>query len=227
MLRNPVILDESGLIITFRELVLVEPGEPGSLFGSPDFYDYVVTEASKDFGKTWFNLGNGYDSRYLPKWDSAYSSNLDEEGNSLFIGTESLMKEHTIFPDNSVNIATGDTLLFRFRLFSDPFANGWGWVIDDLKINQLVDNIIKIRTDTYKVFPNPGNGIINIRSSDIISNKPVRYMVFNTAGACLLDDYIDSAAETSIDISRFPSGLYIIKFYSGTGIGNVRYSLIK
>lgn len=226
MLRNPVIIDESGLIITFRELVLVEPGEPGSLFGSPDFYDYVVIETSKDFGKTWFNLGNGYDSRYIPAWDSAYSSNLDEEGNSLFIGTETLMKEHTLFPDNSESVSIGDTLLFRFRLFSDPFANGWGWIIDDLKINQLVDNIVKVKNDTYKVFPNPGKGIINIHSNDILSGKPVNFRVYNTAGVCVLDDYIESS-ESTIDISRFPSGLYIIKFYSGTGIGSVRYSLIK
>jgi hypothetical protein len=184
-------------------------------------------EASKDFGKTWFDLVDGYDSRHIPAWDSAYSSNVDEEGNSLFVGTESLMKEHTIFPDNSPDIAVGDTLLFRFRLFSDPFANGWGWVIDDLKINQLVDNIIKVKTDTYKVFPNPGNGIINIRSSDIISNKPIRFRVFNTAGSCVMDSYLESSGDATIDISGFPTGLYLIKFYSGTGIGIARYSLIK
>ena len=53
----------SGMIISYNELVLVEPGETGSLFGSSGFYDYVILEASKDFGKTWFNLIDGYDSR--------------------------------------------------------------------------------------------------------------------------------------------------------------------
>ena len=52
MLRHPLKFNESGLIISFNEIVLVEPGEDGSLFGSDDFYDYVIVEGSKNFGKT-------------------------------------------------------------------------------------------------------------------------------------------------------------------------------
>ena len=68
-LRHPIKLNESGLLINFKEVVLVEPGEEGSLFGSADFYDYVILEASKDFGKTWFKLADGYDSRYSSSWE--------------------------------------------------------------------------------------------------------------------------------------------------------------
>ncbi|MEI8224945.1 MAG: hypothetical protein WCG82_03370, partial [Bacteroidota bacterium] len=64
LLRHPLKFNESGLLINFNEIVLVEPGEAGSLFGSPDFYDYVIVEGSKNFGKTWFSLTDGYDSRY-------------------------------------------------------------------------------------------------------------------------------------------------------------------
>ena len=42
MLRHPLKFNESGMIINFRELVLVEPGEPGSVFGSPDFYELML-----------------------------------------------------------------------------------------------------------------------------------------------------------------------------------------
>ncbi len=38
-------------------------------------------------------------------------------------------------------------MLMRFRLYSDPFANGWGWVIEDLKINPLVDAVEEISFD--------------------------------------------------------------------------------
>ena len=66
--------------------------------------------------------------------------------NSTSVGKESMLHKHTIFYKPSDNISAGDTLLLRFRLFSDPFANGWGWVIEDLKINPLVDAVEKIQS---------------------------------------------------------------------------------
>jgi len=227
ILLHPVIFDASGMIISFSELVLVEPGETGSLFGSPGFYDYVILEASKNFGKTWFKLLDGYDSRYIPSWETAYNSYLDAQGNSTYIGKESMMLNRTIFPRESDNMSHGDTLLIRFRLFSDPFANGWGWVIENLKINQLVDRVEKISVNPVKVYPNPGNGLITILSNEFQSAKPVRFSVFNSAGICILNDYISGAPAATIDISSLPSGFYIIKLYFGDGIRNIRYSLIK
>jgi len=56
----------------------------------------------------------------------------------------------------SRNFSEGDTVLIRFRLFSDPFAIGWGWAIDNLRIQDtqvaiedFVDN------QDFKIFPNP------------------------------------------------------------------------
>ncbi|MBA4321552.1 MAG: hypothetical protein C0408_01920, partial [Odoribacter sp.] len=74
VIRNPVIVDVTGMIISFKEIVLVEPGDQGSYFGSSDFYDYVIVEGSKNFGKTWFPLDKGYDSRVSPVFESAYNS---------------------------------------------------------------------------------------------------------------------------------------------------------
>ena len=227
MLRNPVKFDDSGIIISYSELVLVEPGEPGSLFGSSDFYDYVIMEASKDFGKTWFKLIDGYDSRYIPSWEIAYNSVLDAQGNSKFVGKESMMVKRTFFPLESNNVSHGDTLLFRFRLYSDPFSNGWGWVIDDLKINQLVDNIENIKDDHLLVYPNPGNGLISVNSDNSMINKPIRFSVFNPAGICIINGYINDSNEPTIDISDLSSGFYFIRLYFGDRIRTIKYCLIK
>jgi len=54
MLRTPVKFDAGGMIISYNELALIEPGETGSLFGSPEFYDYVIVEGSVNYGKSWF-----------------------------------------------------------------------------------------------------------------------------------------------------------------------------
>ena len=53
-------------------------------------------------------------------------------------------------------------MLLRFRLFSDPFANGWGWVIEDLKIIPLIDAKHEIVTWHVGIYPNPGHGLIKL-----------------------------------------------------------------
>jgi hypothetical protein len=228
ILRHPVKLNESGMFIRFNELVLVEPGETGSVFGSEDFYDYVVVEGSKNFGKTWFNLADGYDSRYNSSWLTAYNS-LIVGGNSTFTGVESMLKNHTIFYRPSDKISAGDTMLVRFRLFSDPFANGWGWAIEELQINPLIDNVEKINTDPIRIYPNPGSGIIRISNDNegYYSGKPIRYSIFNSSGICIRNDITSEDSESLVDISDYPTGLYIIILYRDDGIKTFKYTLIK
>lgn len=228
MLKHPLKFNESGMLINFNEVVLVEPGEAGSVFGSSDFYDYVIVEGSKNFGKTWFNLTNGYDSRLVSSWESAYNSSIVGY-NSTFIGTESMLQKHTFLYRPSDNISAGDTLLLRFRLYSDPFSNGWGWVIENLKINPLIDAVAEISNNPVKLYPNPGTGLIKI-STDITgheNSKPLHYSVFNAAGICLINSKNSGSSETLVDISDYPPGMYIIVLYLDDGIKTIKYSLIK
>ena len=228
ILRHPLIFNESGMLFSFNELVLVEPGEAGSVFGSSGFYDYVIVEGSKNFGKTWFNLLDGYDSRLFSSWETAYNSSI-VGNNSTFTGTEAMLQKHTFLYHPSDKISAGDTLLVRFRLYSDPFGNGWGWVIEDLKISPLVDAITEITNHTVKLYPNPGKGLIKL-STDIQDQdnyKPLHYSVFNSSGIRLIDARISGYTETSVDISSYPSGLYIIILYFNDGIKTIKYTLIK
>ena len=125
LLRHPIIFSEAGMIINFNEVVLVEPGEPGSVFGGEDFYDYVVLEGSKNFGKTWFGLTDGWDSRLVPAWESAYNNSIVGQ-NSTIPGNESMLNKHTIFYRPSDKISAGDTVLLRFRLFLRSFCKRVG-----------------------------------------------------------------------------------------------------
>ena len=140
MLRTPVKFDAGGMIISYNELALIEPGESGSLFGSPEFYDYVIVEGSINYGKTWFPVSEGYDSRYQKSWETAYNSSI-VENNSTYQGDESMLVKHTIFIKQSSHLQAGDTMVIRFRLFSDPYANGWGWGIEDFHFGPLIDNV--------------------------------------------------------------------------------------
>jgi hypothetical protein len=228
ILRHPLKFSESGMLFSFNEVVLVEPGETGSVFGASDFYDYVIVEGSKNLGKTWFNLIDGYDSRLVSSWETSYNSSI-VGNNSTFTGSESMLKKHTFFYRPTDKISAGDTLLVRFRLFSDPFANGWGWVIEDLKINPLIDAIPEVRNHPFKVYPNPGNGrfIISPEINDYISTKPLKYSVLNTTGVRLKNAVLSRSGETAIDISELPAGMYVIILYLDDGIKTIKYSLIK
>jgi hypothetical protein len=226
VLRHPVIFDASGMIISFRELVLVEPGAEGSVFGFSDFYDYVIVEASKDYGMTWFSLADGYDSMLIPSWENAYNSEIFIQ-NSRYAGKESMMLSHSFYPRIPDRISDGDSLLIRFRLFSDPYANGWGWVIDDLKINPLVDHVEEIHSSGITVFPNPGNGMVNISFEDDYTSRPARISVYDYSGRCLIQEASFDGKMIMLNLSENSPGLYFIVINYGQITKAVKYYLSK
>jgi hypothetical protein len=130
-------------------------------------------------------------------------------------------------PDGYLN--DGDTILVRFRLFSDPYAYGWGWAIEDLKINPLIDGIEKPATDPVILYPNPGKGIIRISNYDglLCGRQPARFEVVNISGMPVSKGVIGDGTDAVIDISGSPSGLYLILLYLDDGVRTYKYSLIR
>ena len=47
----PIRIASSSVIMSYDEIVLVEPGEPNSIFGTQNFYDYVVVEGQQRPGR--------------------------------------------------------------------------------------------------------------------------------------------------------------------------------
>ncbi len=130
-LRVPIKVKTADASIKFDEIVLVEPGDPGTRFGDAKFYDYVIVEGSTDGGANWKPFIDGYDSRDYTPWLTKYNGSIISNI-SQGIGDPSLFRPRTI---NMLNkFKAGDEVVIRFRLFSDPGAAGWGWAIDNLKI---------------------------------------------------------------------------------------------
>jgi len=68
-----------------------------------------------------------------------------------------------LYVDHKINLLgtfdPGDTVVFRFRLFSDPLKTGWGWAIDNIRI-QMEEVITALDEDldlsfAVKIYPNP------------------------------------------------------------------------
>ncbi|MEK6781764.1 MAG: T9SS type A sorting domain-containing protein [Bacteroidota bacterium] len=135
-LRVPIKLKPSNATIKFDEIVLAEPGENGSVFGSADFFDYVIVEGSIDGGISWKPFVDGYDSRaqaaWLIKWNS--SSDSETQPNSTAAGDLTLFISRTINMLGNKTFFAGDEVVVRFRLFADQLVHGWGWAVDNLKI---------------------------------------------------------------------------------------------
>jgi photosystem II stability/assembly factor-like uncharacterized protein len=120
VLNFPILVASENAIISFNEVVQVEEGTSGTVFGDAEFWDYVIVEGSVD-GLNWTPLLDGYDSDANSSWDGTATS----ASSDLFVN-------RTI--DMLNTYSAGDVVNIRFRLFSDAGAVAWGWAIDDLKI---------------------------------------------------------------------------------------------
>ena len=151
VLKTPIQVQETDATIEFKEIVIVETGQANTTYGDEEFWDYVILEGSTD-GINWNPLLDGYDSDSDEEWLSAYNSQKN--------GDPSMYKERTINILDSFN--PGDEILIRFRLFSDPGVQAWGWVIDDLVIQEAPLKIKKDEEVDWEIYPNPITDFINI-----------------------------------------------------------------
>jgi hypothetical protein len=126
LLRVPIIVQEGDAEITFNEIAIIEPGDPGTVWPNANFWDFVIVEGSKN-GKTWLPIEKGYDCQADAAWLEAYNSGLTV--------SEELYRKRTLNIKDKFFYA-GDTILIRFRLYADAAANGWGWAIDSLTIQK-------------------------------------------------------------------------------------------
>jgi hypothetical protein len=149
--------------MSFDEIVLVEPGEVLSQFGDDDFWDYVIVEGSKDNGKTWLPVINGYDSGNNATWKTNYNKNIDNNQVSTAVGNPDWYVTREINLLESGNFNENDTILIQFRLFSDPYAHGWGWTIDNLRVQSpLSSSYGTLSPGNITVYPNPFNDRLKI-----------------------------------------------------------------
>lgn len=212
-LKYPVILEENGQMI-FDEIVLVEPGEPGTQFTDQLFWDYVIVEGSKNNGVNWLPLTQGYDSREQDTWSSTFSNALINN-TSTADGRENMFVKHTINLTQNTNFSAGDTVLFRFRLASDKSINGWGWAIDNLDIQNLsTANDDLPAKNIFNVYPNPFTNNFFIDCANLADKSDVDIVVTDLMGKTVFSKtWADTQfnPKEQIDLSYAKPGIYLVK----------------
>jgi len=150
ILLRPVILQANEGQLSFDEIALVEPSEATTSFYRIDgsvnrsFYDYVIVQGSKDGGKTWVDLSAGWDANLHTEWRSAWAASNDIDGNSTTAAIPAWIKKHELNLFQNTGFQVGDEVILRFRMLADLGANGWGWMIDNLKIQGGTQSIVNL-----------------------------------------------------------------------------------
>lgn len=212
-LKYPIIIQEDG-VMSFDEVVLVEPGGNDS-YGEFQLWDYVIVEGSEDFGESWYPLTDGYDSGDNTTWEQEYDKGVPNgEQDSETLGTDELYVNRSISLLESGNFSVGDTILIRFRLYSDPYARGWGWAIDNLIIQQpLAAKETILSPGNVNAYPNPFNNNFEIEVNPKAPLKEMRIELYDMYGRSLFvinKQNVTSYRET-IDMQKYSSGLFLLK----------------
>ena len=90
-----------------------------------------------------------------------------------------------------------------------------GMRIDDINLT-LITNVTDIKSENFKIYPNPSNGIFTINNEQLIINN---LTITNITGKIIYNSQFSTFnSQFSIDISNQPAGIYFINIKTETGI---------
>jgi len=216
-LNRPIILKEQNALIEFDEIVLVEPGEDSTVYTDDMFWDYVIVEGRKSDEAEWLPFLDGYDSREQSAWLAAFSrGQVDGTGdNSIAIGLPSLWRPRTIDMLENGNFSPSDVVDVRFRLFSDPMLWGWGWAVDNLRIQQSTVAVEDfINQQDFKLSPNPTNtSFIVVEANFKKAIEDIQIRIYDNVGRLLVTKSTNATSgqiKESLDVGKLSSGIYFV-----------------
>lgn len=212
-LKTPIVInsdDSKGeTTLTYRDIPCVEEGEAGSVFGSSNFFDYVVVEGSTN-GIDWIPLLNGYDFRQIKVKATALGKTVDSRPSAtMFISHEAILTQ---------KFADYDTLALRFRLYSDANTNGWGWVIDDIAIEQSAKvGVTGLNEMVGSIYPIPCNEKLNIELNNSFKGE-VQISFYDVNGRKILMENFSNQQKVSINTLLLKPSVYVLELKSGDRI---------
>jgi hypothetical protein len=219
-LRIPIRLSNDNSFMSFDEIAYIEPGEEGTVFGDDEFWDFVIVEGSKDDGNTWHPFADGWDCRAYPGWNENYRSGfLPGSNDSQAIPKEAETQNRLINMLEDPYFQSGDIVLIRFRLLSDPYARGWGWMIDNLRIQGTTAvKDYPMVPEGINIYPVPSTGLLNVSIQMKESIDQLQVDLLDLSGRELMAERFKYPGETfseQFNLSGLQNGVYLMKFTAG------------
>ncbi|MFD2550456.1 M4 family metallopeptidase [Bizionia sediminis] len=206
------------------------------------FVHYIATEGGWDGGNIKYRLNNTSEWLLLPVTAftaNAYNATINSfrEGNDnpmsgqdAFTGadegsTAGSWGRSIINLSALPNFGAGATIQFRFDMGTDGCNGLIGWYIDDITIYNCLYPLSVSNFDALesglRVFPNPSQGIFNLKNVGALDLMKADVMDIN--GRVVLSLNLKNTAQTTaIDLSGMASGMYFLKVQS-----NLASSVIK
>ncbi|HYQ59378.1 MAG TPA: T9SS type A sorting domain-containing protein [Draconibacterium sp.] len=210
-LKYPIVLKENGLM-SFEEVVLVEPGEEGTVYTEDQFWDFVIVEGSKNNGKSWLPITDGYDSSVDDLWSSQFTGAL-KSAVSEASGAENMFLKQTINLTDNTGFEAGDTVIFRFRLASDKAVTGWGWAIDNLSIQEVTTAVDEsLAENDVTIYPNPFKNSIYIDGFQSDAVNDIEVTITDLYGKTVYKETLYDASFSSriqVDLPNVAPGVYL------------------
>lgn len=199
-LKKPLTLSEANKDFTYQDFAIVEP-YTDNLADLTSFYDFVILEASTDL-ITWKMLDK-YDARRFPEWLLEYSKGTNASGSDLLFKEQSI-----VLTDKGFTI--GETVVFRFKLVTDPGANSFGWAIKSINAGATasIDEVLK-GNKVFTIYPTISNGNFTLFAKNTLGFTKIN--IFDTAGRTVYKKTINFATNSKQEISvNLKSGIYIV-----------------
>ncbi|WP_258101871.1 VPS10 domain-containing protein [Marinoscillum pacificum] len=188
----PVTVSRFSGLVTYDDIALMQPES-----------DFVVFEVSTN-GRTWSELEDAYDASLYEDWQSAFTSGSVDA---------SLFKTHTV--DLKKTIADGQPILMRFRLNSEAGGTGFGWIVDNLSIQENIILSEESVKSNIEIYPNPIS-----TSATLIFDKdvPSTIEVYNLEGKKVSDIVTNNEKRITWNRGSLQKGVYILKYSIGDQI---------
>lgn len=166
--------------------------------------DGGIIEYSIDSGATWNNIINsGYTLYNFYSNLSTISSNSNKPG---FTGTKDWIESGFYGP------TLNSFIIIRFTFTSDSTnTSKEGWMIDNINIHGAYVGINEIITNSqFYVFPNPTSDFITIQTANTTQ-------FYSVAIKDMLGRTILTTHKTTLDLSKFDAGIYLVELTTDKG----------
>lgn len=181
---------------------------------------------SIDGGDSWVNTFN---DPYVYNFYGYDEDNKDTliDGRVAFSGTDTNWRDIWLCFDISWLTLT-DSIQFKFTLESDSIDNNReGWMIDNFFVHPTWFHTIdeNEQANYIDVFPNPTNGILNIRAKKSTDFHIIESIQISDDQGNLVKEYGLSPTYFHIDLSDLPAGVYLVKIQ--TNIKTETFKVIR
>jgi hypothetical protein len=135
----------------------------------------------------------------------------------------------------SGKFSVNDQVIIRFRLHADVGAHGWGWAVDNLKIQApKVDPILAIEPSSIakglQISPNPSSGLLQVVYEQASDLNGMALRVIDLQGRSVFNQNYTTQGnrfERQIDLSYLASGTYALQLQVENQVVLKRFVLVK